>query len=215
MAEQRSFPGRWRTWRRPGKTITPVNRAGFSVMEALVVMLITGMALTLIFEVGVFSAKSSLRLGRRALAAADGEPGADSLRSLLRGIDFGGRPQVFDSVARGDSRGLVAQVNLDRPTLCADAGPFQRVQLRLQATPAGDLLTCSKNPLEDPVLIMDLRPGRGRFSYSNDGEHWRGDLRSTSGAPASSRLYVRLTTEDGRLDIAEEAATPRDAGQLP
>ena len=215
MAEQRSFPGRWRTWHRPGKTITPVNRAGFSVMEALVVLLITGMALTLIFEVGVFSAKSSLRLGRRALAAADGEPGADSLRSLLRGIDFGGRPQVFDSVARGDSRGLVAQVNLDRPTLCADAGPFQRVQLRLQATPAGDLLTCSKNPLEDPVLIMDLRPGRGRFSYSNDGEHWRGDLRSGSRAPAPSRLYVRLTIEDGRLDIAEEAATPRDAGQLP
>lgn len=196
------------------RVVSMSDRPGFSIVEALVVLLVTGAALTLIFEVGVFGAQSGFRLGRRALAAADGEPGAESFRAIVRGMDFGGRPEAFDRISNGDARGWIARVNLDRPTLCADAGPFQHIQIRLKTTAEGDLLTCSADGATEPVVMMDLRPSRARFSYSDDGEHWRNRLPSGGAAQGMQRLYVRLATDDGRLDIAEEVSVPRIAEPL-
>ena len=50
--------------------ISPHRSAGFSLIEALIVLLVAGMALMLVFSIGGESARTGFRLGRRALAAA-------------------------------------------------------------------------------------------------------------------------------------------------
>ena len=48
-------------------------RQGFSLIEALVVLLVAGAALMLVFSVGVRSTETAFRLGRRALDGSSRE----------------------------------------------------------------------------------------------------------------------------------------------
>lgn len=186
--------------------MTPRGRRGFSVIEALVVLMITGTALLLVFEIGVKGAETGFRMGRRALDAADAEPGLDSLRIIIRGARFGDRPRAFVRPAAGDARGFAADVSLDRAGVCGPAGPIGRLELRLTASQGGDLLTCGRAG-ERPRVVLDLSPARGRFSYSDDGAVWRNTAGGDRARAASNRkLYVRLTSDDGALDLVEETA---------
>lgn len=193
--------------------MTPTARDGFSVIEALVVLMIAGTALLLVFQVGVDGAQTGFRLGRRALATADAEPGIGSLRTVIRGARLGDRPRVLAAGPVGDTRGFTAAASLDRAGLCGEAGPAGRLSVRLEATEAGDLLTCARAGGASSVLI-DLRPTRARFSYSDDATTWRATARPPKTATPGRRLYVRLTSDDGTLDIVEESAAFPEAAKL-
>lgn len=176
-----------------------IRRAGFSVIEALVVLLIGGAALLMIFQVGVQGSQTGLRLGNRALSVADAEPGIESLRLILRGL---ARSSRSGAAAEGDARGLLATVDLERPTLCAGAGPAHTLELRLVSRGNAENLTCGHTRGE-PEVLLELGATRGRFSYSADGRVWRSQLRDV---PAEGALYLRLSTDDGVIDIVEQAA---------
>lgn len=184
--------------------MTPTTRDGFSVIEALVVLMIAGTALLLVFQVGIDGAQTGFRLGRRALATADAEPGIGSLRTVIRGARFGDRPRTLAGPV-GNTRGFTTAASLDRAGLCGEAGPAGRLSVRLEATAEGDLLTCAAAGGTATVLI-DLRPTRARFSYSDDAAVWRATARPPRTAAPGRRLYVRLTSDDGTLDIVEESA---------
>lgn len=179
------------------------NRSGFSVLEAIIVLAISGTALLLVFEMGVSGSQRGFRLGNRALAAADADPGAGSLRAIIRGarFDSAGRAMAGARGPIGDARVFSTPVSVDRATVCGPAGPGS-LQLALTPTPRGDLLTCSTGRDNPPRTLLDLRPSRGRFAYSDDAVVWRESWARRS-PPPGRRLYVRLTSPDGRVDIVE------------
>jgi len=189
-------------------------RAGFSLLEALIVLIVAGAALMLVFGIGGHAARTGFRLGRGALAAADAEVAEDELRGLIRGLLL--PPSTVDPRAvgmqpfLGDARGFQADVLLDRPGLCAAAGPAGRLSVAIEAGADGDVVTCA-GPTSARVIVADLRPRRARFAYSADGIAWS-DQWSTQPAwsgvrrePAERALYVRLASDDGRIDIVERA----------
>ena len=74
-------------------------QAGFSVVEALVVLVISVMAILLAFAAARHAAGIGFRLGRGALDEADGSPNEAGLRALIAGLDVAPRgvdPKAVD-----------------------------------------------------------------------------------------------------------------------
>ena len=180
---------------------------------------------------------AGFRLGRRSLETADLRFADETLRRIVRGVEMAPlavtAPAPTAATARfaGDARGFVGDVLLRSATPCADAGPVRALNVRLQARPEGDVLICAA-PGRAPTMLLDLRPRRARFAYSDDGAAWRDGWRPSRlplGLPAPPReqsVYVRLTTDDGAIQLIERASSGRpelagrdaprpDAGGLP
>ncbi|TCS10469.1 type II secretion system protein [Caulobacter sp. BK020] len=204
------------------------RRRGFSLIEALVVLAVAGAALMLIFSVGVRSTEIAFRLGRRALDLADRQVSTDALRGVVRGLVIpptgsGARTGATD--ATGTPRRFGGPAVLATATPCAGSGPAAWVEVSLVGEADGDVITCRAD--DGPAVVLaDLRPRRARFSYSEDGERWRDSWRATPRlmdralAPREQGVYVRLATDDGRVEVIERAtsgrpgpppAAPRDA----
>jgi hypothetical protein len=196
------------------RTATERARTGFSLLEALIVLIVAGAALMLVFAIGGHAARTGFQLGRGTLAAADAEVSEDELRGLIRGLQL--PPSAVDPRAfgmqpfLGDAKGFQADVLLDRPGLCAAAGPAGRLSVAIEAEADGDVVTCA-TPTGRKVVVANLRPRRVRFAYSADGIAWN-DLWSTRLAwssvrrdPSARALYVRLASDDGVIDIIERA----------
>ena len=195
-------------------------RTGFSLIEALVVLLVAGLALMLVFSIGGQSARTGFALGRRALAAADDEMTRDQLRGLIRGLTPG--PTGVDPAAlgltpfAGDAAGFQGDAVLDRAGVCGEAGPVGRVRVAIEPRAEGDVVTCQVGAAA-PRLVADLQPRRVRFSYSLDGALWR----DAWSAPAVARLavagpspaksptsvFIRLASADGQVELVERASS--------
>ncbi|HXQ17722.1 MAG TPA: hypothetical protein VN814_24150 [Caulobacteraceae bacterium] len=192
------------------------------MIEALVVLLVAGMALMLVFAIGGQSARTGFALGRRALAAADDDVSQDQLRSLIR--DLTPTPIGVDPAALGlapfigDAAGFEGEAVLDRAGACGEAGPVGRLHVAIETRPDGDVVTCQTGA-GPPRLVADLRPRRVRFAYSTDGEQWRGGWSApavgptlaTAGPVRPSRVpvsvLIRLASDDGRIELVERASS--------
>jgi type II secretory pathway pseudopilin PulG len=200
----------------PGRT-PRVWRGGFSLIEALVVLAVAGAALMLIFSVGLRSTEIAFRLGRRALDVADRQLATDALRTVVRGLDVapsGAVPRLGGSTLAGDSRGFAGSAVLAAATPCAGSGLLARVTIALVGDASGDIVTCRADG-QPATRLVDLRPRRARFSYSEDGRTWREtwrDLPALTAAaqrPRERTVYVRLATDDGRVEVVERATSGR------
>jgi hypothetical protein len=189
--------------------------AGFSLIEALIVLLVAGMALMLVFSIGGDSARTGFQLGRRALAAADGEVAEDELRGLIASLQL--PPARVDPAKvklapfAGDDRGFAADAVLARPGLCGPAGPTGRLRVAIETHADGDEVTCQAG-VAAPVMVADLRPRRARFSYSSDGAHWSDSLAPPTSfdpkaEPVELSLYIRLASDDGVVDVVGRASS--------
>lgn len=199
-------------------------------------LIVAGMALMLVFAIGARAAQTGFGLGRRALAVADSEVAQDDLRGIIRGLmlapvgidpaSVGAAPLV------GDARGFSAQAAPQRAGVCTGAGPAGLVHIALESDSGGDVVTCQAGAAPK-VVLADLHPRRARFAYSDDGRSWRerwNPLPSWAAAGlhpvAQQQLFVRLLTDDGRVEIIERASSgppllfppppkPRAAGAAP
>jgi hypothetical protein len=195
-------------------------RAGFSLIEALVVLLVAGMALMLVFSIGGQSARTGFALGRRALAAADDDVTQDQLRGLIR--DLTPAPTGVDPAGlgvtpfEGDASGFQGEAVLDRAGACGESGPVGRLRVAIESRADGDVVTCQVGP-GAPRLVADLRPRRVRFAYSVDGAQWRDDWRApavarptSAGQPPTKSpisVFVRLASDDGQVELVERASS--------
>jgi hypothetical protein len=207
----------------PGCSQAP-NRsllAGFSLIEALVVLLVAGMALMLVFSIGGQSARTGFALGRRALAAADDEVTQDQLRSLIRDLTpapIGVDPAPFGLAPfLGDASGFQGDAVLDRVGVCGDAGPVGHIRVAIESHADGDVVSCQVGA-SAPRLVADLRPRRVRFAYSADGVQWRDGWRAPAIAKAllvgpapqirsPASVFIRLASDDGRIELVERASS--------
>ena len=196
-------------------------RAGFSLIEALIVLLVAGMALMLVFAIGGQSARTGFALGRRALAAADDDVTQDQLRSLIDDLTL--TPAGVDPLALGlapfvgDATGFEGDAVLDRAGVCGEPGPVGRVRVAIEAEADGDILTCQAGA-GATKLLADLRPRHVRFAYSADGVQWS-DAWSAPVVPTSAvagpvrpvrspvSVFVRLSSDDGRFELVERAGS--------
>ncbi len=189
--------------------------AGFSLIEALVVLAIGGMALAIIFSIGVKAGDTGFGLGRRALAASDADVAISDLRSVLRSLDV--RPtQTF---APDTDRPLIATADrieadmvMERATQCAPQGWAGRLTLALEPEGGRVALRCIVGGRVR--TLMTLSNPESAFSYSTDGVSWSegfvniADASSTRELPRSKRVWVRLSG-DPQVDIVEMATSGR------
>lgn len=190
-------------------------RSGFSLIEALVVLAVGGMALAIIFSIGVKAGDTGFSLGRRALTAADSDVAASDLRTLIRSVAL--RPsRTFivgvDQPVVGAADRLEADVVMERATQCAPQGWAGRMILSIELRGAEQVLYCEAGGPR--AVLATVRPGQpAALSYSTDGLSWspvfsNAPSANTAGAFQSERLFVRFSAPP-TIDILESVSSSR------
>lgn len=181
---------------------------------------IAGMAMMLIFAVGVKASQAGFRLGRGALGVADREVADDSFRTLVAGLMIAPSPadpeRLHLAPFEGRADGFDGGAILGRGGVCAGGGPVRPLQVRIERTATGDLVTC-RTP-QGRAVLFDLQGQRAGFAYSEDGRSWSDrwtDRPAFIAANAvalqkrSRGLYVRLASTDGRFEIVAQTPASR------
>jgi prepilin-type N-terminal cleavage/methylation domain-containing protein len=194
---------------------TRTHRPGFSLIEALVVLAIGGMALAIIFSIGVKAGDTGFSLGRRAMSAADLDVSISDARTLIRSIALR-PPETFNAAVDRPLSGapdrLEADVVMERATQCAPQGWTGRMVLTVQRQDGQGLLTCQAG--SDPTTLITTSDPTARLSYSTDGVTWSDAYASATrpeanedGQMRSIRLFVRF--QGGAVDVLEAAGSGR------
>ncbi len=195
--------------------LTRTARAGFSLIEALVVLAIGGMALAIIFSIGVKAGDAGFSLGRRAMLVADLDVSVSDARAMIRSIALR-PPETFnaevDRPLVGGADRLEADVVMERATQCAPQGWTGRMILVVERRGGQGMLTCEAGG-EAATLITTSDP-TARLSYSTDGVMWSDAYESATQAEGSDdgpmqsiRLYVRF--QGGAVDVMDAAGSGR------
>lgn len=189
------------------------RRAGFSLIEALVVLAVGGMAIAIIFSIGVKAGDTGFSLGRRAMSAAERDIAINDLRASFRSLSV--RPAAaydpaLDKPLTGEARRLASEVVMERATQCAPqgwAGP-----LILTIEPVGDKTTLFCQAGTRKTALIPDNPADAAFSYSRDGQAWAPTFDNTPteadrlNDPKSDAVFVRF---QGSVDVLERAESSR------
>lgn len=192
------------------------SRSGFSLIEALVVLAIGGMALAVIFSIGIKAGDTGFSLGRRAMAVADADVAISDLRSIIRSISLRPPATIVEGVdlpiVAGPDR-LEADAVMERATGCAPQGWAGRLTLSIEMQGAERILMCQAGPRKTPIMTLP-RGAAPAFSYSSDSATWVPAFESPR-APTvdtnsfrSQFLWVRIQAGT-TLDIIDLAASGR------
>lgn len=189
-------------------------RAGFSMIEALVVLAIGGMALAIVFSIGIRAGDAGFGLGRRAMDASDADVAISDVRAILRSVAVR-PPQTFlaetDLPISGAAALLEADVVMERATTCAPQGYSGRLLLSIEGQGLDQRLVCTIGGKRAELLAIR---GPAAFSYSTDGATW---APTYSNAPRrGSDFGVRGRAEvvwirigDAQRDVIERASSGR------
>lgn len=186
------------------------HRPGFSLIEALVVLAIGGMALAIIFSIGMRAGETGFGLGRRAMSAADADLGVSDFRAVIRSLSL--RPRELfgldeDPMLVGTPTNIRAEAVMERATPCAPQGWSGMITLEIVSGPEGAVLRCSTP--DTAVTLLTLSDLEAGFEFSPDGRNWSESYQNTridgGGDPRSLRLFVRLRQTDA--DIIESVAS--------
>lgn len=191
------------------------QRSGFSLIEALVVLAIGGMALAIIFSIGIKAGDTGFSLGRRAMSAADLDVSVSDVRVLIRSIAVR-PPETFnaqvDRAITGAPERLEADVVMERATQCAPQGWTGRMVLEVRREAGQGVLTCAAGG--EPVTLITTSDPTARLSYSTDGVAWSEAYASATRAAATrdgqmraTHLFVRF--KGGAIDILDAAGSGR------
>lgn len=166
-------------------------RHGFSIIEALVVLAISGMALAIIFTIGVKAGDTGFALGRRAMSAADLDLAVSDLRTLLRSYEV--RPVAMfvegvDEPMIGNATRLEGSAVMERATQCAPQGWSGRLILTIEGQGADRVLTCRAG--DRTVVLFELGAAPAEFSYSPDALAWNASYENRA-LPTSSEEIAR------------------------
>ena len=193
------------------------HRCGFSLIEALVVLAIGGMALAIIFSIGIKAGDTGFGLGRRALAAADSELSTNDIRSLLRSYSV--RPDAtfiagVDRPLEGSRTRLVGEAVMERATQCAPQGWAGELTLEIEQQDGMMSIICQAD--DRRVVLTSRLSSRGSFWYSIDAgttwtDVWTNAPSTRFAEPKSIRVWFRVHSP-GNLDIIESAGSGRPEG---
>ena len=190
-------------------------RSGFSLIEALVVLAIGGMALAIIFSIGTKAGDTGFGLGRRAMAAADADVATSDLRSIIRSLALRPSDTFADDVDRpvvGDAARLEGDVVMERATQCAPQGWAGQIVLTIERRGADHVLTCSA--AGRTAVLIDTAHSPAAFWYSTNGETWTPSYSNQPVGPRnigelrSQAVWIRFAAAPV-ADVVEMAASGR------
>lgn len=189
-------------------------QAGFSLIEALVVLAIGGMALAIVFGIGLRAGDAGFGLGRRAMDASDADVAISDLRAILRSVALR-PPQTFyaesDRPMAGQDQRLEAEVVMERATTCAPEGFAGPLTLEIQGDGALQRLTCRA---AGPTVDLARLGGGASLSYSVDGVTWlpsytNAPERGVFGEPVYAAHTVFVRVSGPRFDVVERLSSGR------
>ena len=195
---------------------------GFSVLEAIIVLAITGLALTLVFSIGSRGSEMGFRLGRRALSITESQIAKDSIHTVIGGFVLPPLDRRLDATSNGinfsgDERTIAGLVVASRATPCASAGIAGRVTLKIIRERGHSILICQAQG-RNPVSLSDLGLNQARFRYSEDGttfaDHW--EVKAGEPVPAMRKpsaqeraVFIEIANDDGSVLVATRASSGR------
>ncbi|MEE4212742.1 MAG: type II secretion system protein [Parvularcula sp.] len=146
---------------------------GFSLIEAIVVLLIASLVLTSVLEISSSAASRNARLAREVSAAADRQLDETFFRTLLASamppLQQAGEPPPT-LVGEGFANELRFTLSPEKPVACASVRAYQTVSLRIVPMEGGQALLCEGDLGVYP--LASWRGEGGQFSYSLDGQEW-------------------------------------------
>jgi type II secretory pathway pseudopilin PulG len=151
---------------------------GFTLLEALLVVVITALVATMLFS---FLGRSTARTWERADEAIDVVEAANAeveLRSLL----------LASATTVGGGAQFEARSSVGQSTRCLSMGGERLVRVLIR----GRTLQCDSGGRRRTLLSW--RRGEARFTYSGDGRTWRETW--STGTPALVRFELR---QDARI----------------
>lgn len=199
-----------------GRTGPPPAQAGFSILEAIVILMIGGMILSAVLPIVMQSTAQNLRLGKKALGSVEAILEESAFRALMQSAappaqSSLGRPARV--TIRGDANSL-SLVSLNaQPLACAKSLGEIPVTLVIEGlgSNAGGQLVCRSE--EASRTLATWPAGRVSLAYSSDGKSWADKWPSeadearwerdlvatgaTSGAPLISAPLVKLEFDFG------------------
>lgn len=191
------------------------SRGGFSLIEALVVLAVGGMALAIIFSIGTKAGDTGFTLGRKALAAADSDIATSDYRAIIRSFELrppGTSLKGVDLPFLASADKIIGSAVAERATACAPQGWAGTLTLTIEVSGANTVLKCAIPGKTTQLLSL---PGRGKFSFSTDGAVWNPSFSNDPSAYRDPngvqrvRLNVRFSVPN-RIDLIEAI----DSGRL-
>jgi hypothetical protein len=186
---------------------------GFSIVEALVVLAISGMALAIIFTIGIRAGDTGFALGRRAMSAADLDLAVSDLRSLMRSYEVRPVDTFVDGVDEpmiGTAERIEGPAVMERATQCAPEGWSGQLILAVEGEGQSRALVCRAGERRAVLFELNARPGA--FSYSTDAITWSTDYenrkaqRPSEERARSQAVLIRFQARPV-TDVVERAAS--------
>ena len=202
------------------------RKAGFTLLESLIVLAVTGLTLGLVFSVTSRSAVTGYRLGERAQGVAEGQVATAAYRDAISSFmvpvlttealgTFDPERDTTDTALIGEARQVSGEWLANRGGPCGPVGAYGRITLALSPLNGGTALTCQIDD-QEPRLLMTLKWRDAQFQYSENGVDWlpswtiqAGEYVELQADPASEarKVYVRVVAEDGSSDLMALAST--------
>lgn len=173
------------------------------------VLAIGGMAVAIVFSLGMKAGDTGFALGRRAMSAADADISIANIRTIVQSLAL--RPPAMavtgiDTPVTGEPDRLAGPVVMKRATPCAPQGWAGEISLAIVDNDGGQIVTCTA--AGRTVTLMTFPRGRAGFTFSSDGRAWAPRYSSDPTAFADPtqlrylRLFVRLDAP-GQVDVLD------------
>ncbi len=179
------------------------------------VLAIGGMALAIIFSIGVKAGDTGFSLGRRAMTAADADIATSDLRSIFRSIALRPSRTILAGVDRpvsGSALEIDTDVVMERSTQCAPQGWAGRMALKIEPRGSGAVLTCTAAGATR--VLIDLAENQAAFSFSIDGQTWAATYTNVLVEETqdeiirSQSVWIRFTAAPV-IDVVESVSSSR------
>lgn len=158
-------------------------QAGISLIEALVIVVVTAMIALLLLPLASQSAHRNFTLSARAIDAADASNAEGEFRAIMLGAEQVGAPGGGARVLEGAEDAVSVFPTLAAGAACAQAGAHVWLRLRIvRRDNTGGALVCEAR--EGGRDMLAWRRGTGAFSFSSDGATWSRGWRDARGAQA-------------------------------
>ena len=156
-------------------TLTRMHaRAGLSLAEVLVVLVISSLVLSIVLPLAGRSVADNLRIGVYGLNSQDLSLREESYRRLLRSATQpraqAGENQSADTLT-GQSDAFSMTVLSLQDNACAFAGRLTAIELRIVRAGQDQVLQCSGDGRSQDLLKLDGVVSAA-FLYSSDGREW-------------------------------------------